>query len=652
MSAVPLFVPDPVAADATAMAAFRRFCAARIGVALDDYFALHNWAVRDWRTFWSLFLEWSGVRRSGNAAVACDGEEVESARFFPGVRLNYAANLLAGSEDDDKPALSAYDESGLRVRLSRRELRARVRASADQLCRLGVGPGDRIVALVRNDEGAVITCLATAAIGAIWSSVSPDLGVDAIASRFRQLAPVLLVAHGRQTVQGTEHHLGERVRSVAAALPTLRAILALDGGLSATTLPVPLHPLALDGPASGTEAPWPDFDFNHPLCILFSSGTTGLPKCIVHGAGGTLLEHLKEHRLHCDLRSGDRMYFHTTCGWMMWNWQLTALASGVEIVLYDGSVTYPERDSLLRLVDGAGVTHFGTSPTYLQLCRDVGASPAAHFEFPKLRAIMSTGSVLSEAVHEWAATHIKGVPIQSISGGTDIIGCFVLGNPTLPVFPGKSQCVSLGLDVQVADAGGFSRTGTGELVCRRPFPSRPIGFFGDRDGSRFHEAYFVQHPGVWTHGDILELTDRGTARVLGRSDGVLNVRGVRIGPAEISQIVLDHPGIQQAMAIEQRDPREPGGSRIVLLVVMAPGTVLDRPLTLQLKRDIKSRASANHVPAAIADVSGLPTTFSGKLSERAATDAINGRLVTNFSALRNPEVLAEIAAHAAVQVAK
>jgi acetoacetyl-CoA synthetase len=255
-------------------------------------------------------------------------------------------------------------------------------------------------------------------------------------------------------------------------------------------------------------------------------------------------------------------------------------------------------------------------------------------------------------VHEWAAGHIKPVPIQSISGGTDIVGCFVLGNPTLPVFAGESQCVSLGLDVQVAQAGGFSRTGTGELVCRRPFPSRPLGFHGDEGGRRFHEAYFAQNPGAWTHGDILELTDRGTARVLGRSDGVLNVRGVRIGPAEISRIVLDQPGVRQAMAVEQRDPREPGGSRIVLLVVMAPGIVLDRPLTLQLKRDIKSRGSASHVPAVIAAVSGLPTTFSGKLSERAATDTLNGVPVTNFSALRNPEVLAEIATHPALQVAK
>ena len=654
MNPEPFLAADPSIALASAMTAFRHFCAGRQReVPLTDYAGLYEWSVRDWREFWECFLEWTALRWSGSANVVCDGNDVETARFFPNVRLNYVENLVGPSEGDDQPALSAYDEGGLRVRLTRRELRARVLAFAAGLARLGVREGDRVVAIARNDELAVVACLGAASLGAIWSSVSPDLGVEAILSRFGQLSPVVLLAHGSQTMQGIRRDLQDRVRGVAEALPDLRAIVALDDGLDALDLPVPLyhaHEFGTVPPAP--ELPWPHFNFNHPLFILFSSGTTGPPKCIVHGAGGTLLEHAKEHRLHCDLRPGDRLYFHTTCGWMMWNWQLTALASGIEIVLFDGSVSYPERDSLFRLIDSASVTHFGTSPAYLQLCRDIELSPAELFTLSSLRAIMSTGSVLPDSLYDWAAQHIKPVPLQSISGGTDIIGCFVLGNPTLPVFRGESQCISLGLDVQVALDDGYSRVGTGELVCCSPFPSCPVGFLGDDSRRRFHDAYFTQHEGVWTHGDVVELTARGTARVLGRWDGVLNVRGVRIGPAEICQIVLEHAGVRQAMAVEQRDPREPGGSRIVLLVVMRPGMSLDRALTLQFKRDIKVRASANHVPGVIADVSALPTTFSGKLSERAARDALNGDSVANRSAIRNPDVLSEIAGHPAVQVAK
>ena len=647
----PFLRPEPETALSSAMTAFRRYCSGREGPTLADYPALYEWSVRDWRAFWACLLEWSALRWSGSSDVVCEGNDVETAQFFPNVRVNYVENLIGPADDDELAAISAYDEGGLRVRLTRRELRARVLAFAAGLSRIGVGAGDRVVAVVRNDELAVIACLGAASIGAIWSSVAPDLGVEAILSRFSQLSPVVLVAHASQTMQGMRRDMRDHVRSVAQSLPGLRAIVALDEGLASVELPVSVYRADdFDSVPQVPESSWSRFPFNHPLFILFSSGTTGPPKCIVHGAGGTLLEHVKEHRLHCDLRRGDRLYFHTTAGWMMWNWQLTALASGIEIIVFDGSVTYPERDSLIRLIEGASVTHFGTSPAYLQLCRDTDLSPAELFEFESLRTIMSTGSVLPDSLYDWAAQHIKPVPLQSISGGTDIIGCFVLGNPTLPVFRGESQCISLGLDVQVAHDDGFARTGTGELVCRSPFPSRPVGFLGADSENRFHDAYFSQHPGAWTHGDVIELTARGTARVLGRSDGVLNVRGVRIGPAEICKVVLERPEVREAMALEQRDPREPGGSRIVLLVVMGPGAQLDRALTLQLKREIKLRASGNHVPGVIADVSALPTTFSGKLSERAARDALNGVPVANRAAIRNPGVLLEIADHPAVQV--
>jgi acetoacetyl-CoA synthetase len=392
----------------------------------------------------------------------------------------------------------------------------------------------------------------------------------------------------------------------------------------------------VDLQAGDAAPPAEHFPFDHPLYVMFSSGTTGLPKCIVHGAGGTLLEHLKEHRLHCDARPGDVLLFQTTSGWMMWQWMVSALGAGAEIVLYDGSPSHPSPDQLLRVIDESGVTLFGTNPTYLQFLRDSGIVPRDRFSFAAVRGILSTGSVLADALYDWTRDAFKAVPLQSISGGTDIIGCFVLGNPMLPVYRGESQCVSLGLDVRVLAEGRLSAQGRGELVCCRPFPSRPVGFLNDPDGSRFHQAYFSQNPGLWTHGDHIELTPRGTARVLGRSDSTLNVRGIRIGPAEIYSVVQQIPGVRQMLAVEQRDGREPGGSRIVLLLVLEDGTELDRALSLRIKKELATRASANHVPGLILAVPELPTTFSGKISERAARDALNGDPVTNRSALRNP----------------
>jgi acetoacetyl-CoA synthetase len=367
---------------------------------------------------------------------------------------------------------------------------------------------------------------------------------------------------------------------------------------------------------------------------------------MVHGAGGTLLEHLKELRLHSGLGPADALLFQTNCAWMMWHWMVSGLAVGAEIVLFDGSVSYPTPDRLLRTADALGVTHLGSNPTYLQFLRDTGSTPSGDLAFRRLRAVLSTGSVLPDQLYDWVNTTIAHVPLQSISGGTDIIGCFVLGNPLLPVFRGESQCISLGLDVQAMTDEGPRRTGRGELVCAAPFPSRPLYFIGDTDNHRYHEAYFAQHAGLWTHGDLVELTERGTARVLGRSDGTLNVRGVRIGPAEIHSVVLGLPEVAHALAVEQQWPQEPGGSRIALLLVLKDGVLLDRPLTLRLKRELATRASANHVPGLVVQVPELPMTFSGKVSARAARDALNGVTVVNRAALRNPTVLEHLAGFA------
>jgi acetoacetyl-CoA synthetase len=526
----------------------------------------------------------------------------------------------------------AIGEDGRREEITRGELSARARRLAFGFADLGVRPGDRVVALMENGIEAIVACLATTGLGAIWSSVSPDLGVEIVRDRFTPLAPSLFVHEETRQYHGVSRDLGAKARMVAGMLPTPPPVVSSSD----------IAPLSL----SVFEERWPRFPWNHPLFILFTSGTTGPPKCIVHGAGGTLIEHVKEHRLHGDLSAKDRIFFSTTTGWMMWNWQLSALATGASIVVYDGSPTFPDANRLWDVAAREKVTVLGTSPTYLYACRAAGVTPRERVDLKSLRAILSTGSILSDPLFEWVAENVKDVPLQSISGGTDIIGCFALGHPDLPVRVGELQCLSLGLDVR---AHGASRGKVGELVCARPFPSRPLGFWGD-PGPRFHESYFAQHPGVWTHGDLIELTPHGGAKIHGRSDGILNVRGVRIGPAEIVRALSSIVEIYDAMALEQTAPEEPGGSRLVLLVVLTHGRKLDRPLTLRIKKDLSQRCSPSHVPQVVAQVSGLPTTHSGKRSERAARDALHRRRVANLGELANPAVVREIAEHPALRL--
>jgi acetoacetyl-CoA synthetase len=626
--------PDfPANSDISQVEDFVNYCERKTGESFADPAAFHDFSVAEFREFWRLFLDWSDPRRSGEADPVCTDDRCEFATFFPHLRLSYAENLLepAGPGADEQVAIVARHGDGSRQELTRRELREQVRRLAAHLRALGLGRDDRVVAIAANDAESIVGALAAATLGATFSSAAPEMGAPAILSRFEQLAPKLLFAHAGS----------DSLAEVIEGLPSLETVVVLDAGSPPTQSSAPvlrLDDLLASPPPEPLPEGWERFPFNHPLFVLFTSGTTGPPKCIVHGAGGTLLEHLKEHRLHGDLRAADTLFFQTSAAWMMWNWQLSALACGARIVVYDGPIAEP--GTLWRIVAEEKVTVFGTSPPYLQLCQDSDYSPRRTEPPQALRSILSTGSVLRDWQYDWVAAEVGSVKLQSISGGTDIIGCFVLGHPDLPVRRGRIQCRSLGLDVTaLATETTPTDSRVGELVCRNPFPSRPLGFLDDGDRSRFHDAYFAHNEGVWTHGDLIELDDDGQARIHGRSDGVLNIQGVRIGPSEIYQALRGVPEVAEAMAVEQRRPQ---GARLVLLAVPREGADLDGEPGKRIRRTIAEQTTPLHVPELVVAVEELPVTHSGKRSERAGRAAVEGEEAANLEALANPDSLQRI----------
>lgn len=633
----PLYRPGVEAIAATQLSAFMRFCEQRCGRRFGEYAEFELWAIREASSFWTLLLQWSGLKYEGQPVPAITDAHPERARFFPGLRLSYVENVLRlGETDADRTALTSVHWDGSVRRWSYAALCSQVASLGGGLQAQGLQSGEPVALVANNTGPAVVAALAAAALGCPIATAAPELGPEALLARLSQIEPAWILADVSASSAAVSAQRRSQLAEVVRALPSLRSLLLLGDDADAAPMPVAtrracdlirsepqdLQRLALRRP------------FDHPLFILFTSGTTGAPKCLVHGAGGTLLEHVKEHRLHCNLSAADKLFFHTSIGWMMWHWQLAALASGAELLLYDGSAS--GADSLWRIVAHQRVTVFGTSPAYLQLCErsDPGALDA--LDFGALRAVLSTGSVLYPAEQEWVAHYIKPLAVQSISGGTDIVGCFLLGNPNLPAYSAECQCRSLALDVRAAPDPQAPAATVGELVCTNPFPSRPLGFLHDPSGRRFHAAYFAQREGCWTHGDLVEFLPEGSALLHGRSDGVLNIRGIRIGPAEIYRILRGLPEVCEALAVEQLVAGEIGGSRMVLLVVLQGARVLDAQLIRRIQQVLLSRASPAHVPDVILQVAELPTTYSGKHSEVSAREALNGREPSNAHALRNP----------------
>jgi acetoacetyl-CoA synthetase len=640
----PLWEPSPQRVKDAALTAFHRELTAQHGADAAD---LHGFSVRRPAEFWGAVWSFCDVVGDPGEVPAVLAEDPRDTVFFPGARLNFAENLLRRSGPEQ--AVVFVREDGVRRTLSYDQLRGQVAAVAARFRQAGVVPGDRIAAWMPNTPETLVAMLATTSLGGVFTSTSPDFGIAGVLDRFGQVQPKVLMAADGYVYGGRRHNRLDLLPEVMAGLESVELCVVvgeiheqpdLSGLRDAETYDQILSR------HQGSELGFVRLPFDHPAFILYSSGTTGRPKCIVHRGGGLLLKHLSEHRLHCDIRGGDRVFYFTTCGWMMWNWLTSALASDATLLLYDGSPMLGDGVGLFDLAQDERATLFGTSAKFLDAARKAGIAPRRTHDLSALRTITSTGSPLAAEGFEYVYGYIKpDVHLASISGGTDICGCFVLGDPTRPVYAGEIQTPALGLDVDVYDENGTSlrsRPGErGELVCRNAFPSMPLGFFGDADGSRYHSAYFARFANTWAHGDFASWTEHDGMIIHGRSDATLNAGGVRIGTAEIYRQVDQLPEIQESLAIGQEWDDD---TRIVLFV-----RLVDGPLTDELKDRIRTRLRTNcsprHVPARIVAVADLPRTRSGKLAELAVADVVHGRAVRNREALANPESLDLFADH-------
>jgi acetoacetyl-CoA synthetase len=642
----PLWQPSPTRVKNANLAAFRKHAREHWDVNAEDYADLHRWSVSEPEQFWRSVWAFCDVIGDDDpvAPAVMDSDRMPGARWFPDARLNFAENLL--KRRDRSAAIVFWSEDRLKTSVTYAELYAEVSRLAQALRDAGVKPGDRVAGYLPNVPGAIIAMLAATSLGATWSSCSPDFGVQGVLDRFGQIEPKVLFAADGYFYNGKTIPLLDRLKEIVAQLPSVEKVVVVPytqprPPIAGVPRAVNVHDLM--APWRAREIVFERFPFNHPLYIVYSSGTTGVPKCIVHGAGGTLLQHLKEHQLHVDLKPGERLFYFTTLGWMMWNWLATGLASRATIVLYDGSPLIGGGRILFDYADAARVTIFGTSAKFIDASAKAGLRPRLTHRLTAMKTLCSTGSPLVPESFDYVYRDIKAdLHLASISGGTDLISSFVVGNPQLPVWRGEIQCPGLGLKVEVYDEAGRPVRGQkGELVCTRPFPSMPIGFWKDPDGAKYRAAYFEKFPGVWHHGDWIEQTAHGGFVIYGRSDAVLNPGGVRIGTAEIYRQVESLDDVVESLVVSQDwPPNAPTDVRIVLFVRLRDGIELDDALIERIKRRIRENATPRHVPARIVRVPDIPRTKSGKIVELAVRNVVHGRPVKNVEALANPEALA------------
>ncbi|RLD82211.1 MAG: acetoacetate--CoA ligase [Bacteroidetes bacterium] len=610
----------------------------KFGKDFQTYDELFQWSVEQPADFWGAFWYFSGIRYSKDFdTVVDDPKKMPGAKWFEGARLNFAENLLP--RRDDKTAIIFRGESEFERRVSYAELYDQAHRVAEGMKKLGVKKGDRVAGFIPNMPEAIIAMLAASSLGAIWSSSSPDFGIKGVLDRFSQIEPKVIFAADGYYYKGKSFDSQEKLKGILDKLPSVEKVVLIN------------YTNHVDTSSIANAVSWEDFaepvtgdmsfeqlPFDHPLYIMYSSGTTGLPKSIVHSAGGTLIQHLKELILHSNLHEEDTIFYFTTCGWMMWNWFISSLAVGSTIVCFDGNPFHPAPDALLHMAKDLDVTIFGTSAKYIASLENAGVVPKDISAFPALKAICSTGSPLSNESFEYVYSQWKeDVQLSSIAGGTDIVSCFMLGNPMLPVYMGEIQCRGLGMDVDSFDDFGQSISGKqGELVCKTAFPSMPIYFWNDPDGKKYHDAYFDVYDGIWRHGDYILLSGHGGITMFGRSDATLNPGGVRIGTAEIYNVVENMDEVEDAVVIGQKWEDD---ERVVLFVKLNEGFTLDDDLKIKISKLIRSNCSPRHVPAIILETEGVPYTLNGKKVEIAVKKAILGEEIKNKDALANPEVL-------------